>query len=377
MDFFINEKRCVLLLILATSVMLYLYGAIDYNEAPYRNLDLAYYRRMAQDWHLASSGVPRPFAFRLLAPLVVSSLPLPDPLSFRLLSYLSLMLLVLLFYTFLRRMGISKPASLVSVLFFIFNKQFFGFLAWDYFQLNDTLSLISLVLSFYAIVSMNWVLLSISLVFGAAAKETSLLALPCAFLFLIEKGLLKEKMFRVTLAVLPGLALFFFLRSFIDVSSGPTLKDAFSAYWIKIVSPKVLARVLLNSFVPFSLVPLVFIESTVGFFKKRLYLLVYFLLVFSSIMFAFNNERLIAPAFIAFYLYIAELLDGIDVGWKSMVVLIICSFASSFHHIFSRFQLERGEVVAISLLSTALVTILSLAFRVRLRRKAKAFSSQF
>jgi hypothetical protein len=75
----LTSRHHILILLAAAAVMIYLYGNIDYTVEPFRDMDLRYYRQMAQASPHLAEGVPPPFAFRLLGPWVVGLLPPVDP----------------------------------------------------------------------------------------------------------------------------------------------------------------------------------------------------------------------------------------------------------------------------------------------------------
>jgi hypothetical protein len=130
------------MLLATTLMMVFLYGRIEYAKKPFSEWDLSSYRAMANSSPQLRANVQRPFAYRLLGPYIVGLLPLPDPLGFYLLTVAVSVLVVLLLYSFLCNMGLSANASAIAAALFSFNKQIFGFNVWDFFQVNDCLSLL-------------------------------------------------------------------------------------------------------------------------------------------------------------------------------------------------------------------------------------------
>ena len=102
----VRAKKEILFIFFITVVMLYLYGGIDYRAEPYKNLDLRYYLQMARVSPSIAVDIPRPFCFRLLGPYIAGLLPIDEALAFRILTYLSLLILVVIFYRFLLACGL-------------------------------------------------------------------------------------------------------------------------------------------------------------------------------------------------------------------------------------------------------------------------------
>jgi hypothetical protein len=63
-------------------------------------------------------------------------------------------------------------------------------------------------------------------------------------------------------------------------------------------------RLLINSFVPMSLVPLVYWRQTARFALENKFMVVLVVLVFFSTWFSGSSERLMSPASVVFYLLI-------------------------------------------------------------------------
>jgi len=363
-----SSKREVLFLLFITIVMLYLYGDINYRAEPYKNLDLRYYLQMARVSPKIATNVPRPFCFRLLGPYIAGLLPVDEPIAFRILTYLSLLTLSLGFYGFLVASGLRSQVSTIVVAFFVLNRQFFGFLSWDYFQLNDVISLILILVSIMALIRKRWLLLALSLIFGALTREVNMLIVAVAIFYAFERKFNWHEVLMVVFATIPGIVTFILVRTFMHPSGGPELLEVFRIYRGKIFSLEVILRVLGNAFIPFSLLPVIFFRETLKFFRERLFLALYFFLVFSTIMFAFNNERLMAPAYIVFYLLVACILEWTElVNRVSGTLFFLLAFTASFHHMFARFPVERNISVAMGVISTIAITVAAIIYRVRAR----------
>ncbi len=362
----LSAKREILFLLFITILMLYLYGDINYRAEPYKNLDLRYYLQMARVSPEVANSIPRPFCFRLLGPYIAGLLPIDEALAFRILTYLSLLVLVFVFYWFLVASGLSSRVSTIVVAFFVMNKQLFGFLSWDYFQLNDVISLILILVSIWAIVRRNLLLLALSLILGALTREVNMVIVAVAIFYAFERKFNWHELLKVVFATIPGIVTFILVRTFVHPSGGPELLEVFYIYRGKIFSVEVVLRVLGNAFLPFSLLPIIFYRETLRFFRERLFLAIYFFLVFSTIMFAFNNERLMTPAFVVFYLLIACILEWTKlINRLSGILFFLLAFTASFHHIFARFPVERNVSVAMGITSTIAISVIAIIYKVR------------
>ena len=367
-----NKVLPLITLLVITVVMIAAYGRIDPDV--FSGVDLKQSRAVAAVSPEISNDIPRPFAYRLLGPYIVGLLPLPDDLGFYLLSVLSSVTLVTLLFFSLCHYGIKPSVALFTSVLFVMNRYMFGFTVWDYFQINDLLSLIYIVVLFRALHEFRWGVVTLTMLLGALTRETCLLMLPTAVVYLIGKGRLKSDWRSMVAAMLPAVALFFLLRLLIQPSEGPNLFKAFSTYITKLQSPDVWYRLLLNAFTPLTLVPIIYFKQTRRFFKEHRHMLWFVIFVYISSLFGSDTERLLAPAFIVFYMLIATIIQ--DNLWKSrgvLTVLLFSAFLSSMHHLYAAYPLPGRDVtVAASVGSLLLVTLTVLAYKLYERTAARA-----
>ena len=361
----VRLKRAAIL-IATTLLMVFLYGRIEYAKEPFSEWDLSSYRAMANSSPRLNPDVPWPFAYRLLGPYIIGLLPVPDPLGFYLSTVAVSVPVIVLLYLFLCDVGLSANASAITALLLSFNARLFGFLIWDYFQISDFLSLLCVLILFWAMIRGHWVVFGLALLLGALTREAPMLLAPVAFFYLLEKKRLATEGRYASLAVIPGVVAFLFLRMAVPAPGG-SLLNAFTTHAAKVFSAKDCFDLLVDAFVPLSLAPLVFIETTVEFFRKRKYAAVFVALVLFSTLFGSNNERLMAPAFIVFYWLIGVIIDdGILKSRRLMLLVVLCAFISSFHYEISRFHfMDKRASIALSLSALALVTGACILFRLR------------
>jgi hypothetical protein len=154
-------------------------------------------------------------------------------------------------------------------------------------------------------------------------------------------------------------------------AAGPTLAQAVAAHWTKIKSLERMYHVLVNPFVPLALVPIVFLGRTVAFFRGRIFLLAFFVLVAATPFFGHNNERLLNPASLVFYPLVGSILQ--DCVWPNrwMIALVTAGgFLSSLHWLVARYPLpSRAATAVLSGGSLLVITGALAALRIAGRKK--------
>jgi hypothetical protein len=351
----------LVLVLLATGAMLWLYGSVDYTVAPYAQWDLRSYLTMAQASPGRAPGVHQPFAYRVLGPCLVGALPLPEPQAFRAGTTVALLALAGALYLYLLDQPVKPHLAAAVTLLLVLNRSLFGYNAWNYFQLNDNLSLLALVALFWALQRRQWVAFAAVLLLGALARETALLMIPTAAVYLWERGASRRQWLALGLAALPALAATALLRWLIVPGGGMGLLAALASYSHKLLEPESWFRLLVAPWMPLTLLPLLFWRRTIGHFRaERWHQVVFVLLVLGSTLFGQNNERLMAPAFIVFYGLLASLWTETTSQrprWLLPVTLGL-AFLGSLHHEYARYPLpERYWTLLLSLGGTALVSL--------------------
>ncbi len=328
----VPDFRNLALLLFAALLASVYYGEIDYTDAQYATLDNSWYLRMAEAAPSLDPTVIQPFAFRILGPLLVGLLPFPEPDGFRALTVIFSVCAVCLFYYLLRRAGISANVSLVVVVLALLNRYVFGILLWNHFRIPEVLSFVFLIVLFLAMWSHHWLVFGLTLALGAFTRETTILMVPVAFVYLVERKELPLQWRQLTIAVIPGLLIFVLLRALVPVGGGMSLLEAFSTYSSKLYTPESLFRGLVNIFLPFTLVPLIHFRKTVKFFREQKYLFVYIALVYLSSLLGENEERLIAPTFVVFFMLLGTILDDVHAKKWTFTVLLTAAFLATPHH---------------------------------------------
>lgn len=371
---------------MCAGVMIYLSGTVPYTRPPFlRGWDLYNYRLMAQAAPHIDFSVCPPYIYRVCGPYLVGLLPIPDPQAFHLAAIALSLVLVVAYFSLLCQLGLSQRSASMATILLTMNRYFFGFTAWDFFQIDDLISELILVLLFKSMFKGNWWKYSILLLVGALSRETVFIIVPATLVYLWESKKLKSAQWPFIAAVLPGLAVFIVLRIVLK-STSPDHEIglpesglayyswAFSRYLIHFFSPATLLRRLVNAFVPFSFLPVIFLGQTGKFLAKYKHMAVFYFLVFVSTVFGGDAERLMAPSFIVFYFFLGTIIEKTIVAKPfQFIVVVAISFMFTLHHQNARFLLPSQKyTVVLSMGSLCLMTILCVWYRVKHRSQTIA-----
>lgn len=320
--------------------MIFFYGHLDFAKTDYGDGRIYY---MIADAAPRLATAPPPFAWRLLGPYIAGLLPLPLPYGFYLLSTVSSFMLAILFFFFLCDSGLKSVTALTTVVLYTFNRYLFAFSVWDFYQINDILALISILLLFWALHKNNWMFFGFVLLVGGLARETVLIMVPVLIVWLWEKGKFSSEGLRAFLAVTPGIIVFILLRKIIPVSGNWSFLQAFQNHAATIFIPETWFRLFINTFIPFSFIPIIFFGVLRDYFRENKHMLVFLVLVFLSKLCGENNERLVAPAFIVFYSILGLILNQMyskprHFGFFT-ALCVAGGFLSTFHHEIARYPL--------------------------------------
>ena len=356
-----REKRLWLVVVLAVaSIMIWLYGSIDYTVPPYSQWDLRSYFRMAEAAPGIAANIHQPFIYRLLGPYIVGLLPLAEPLGFRIASTLTALALAALFYLFLGNQDISPILASSSAILLLTNRSLLGYGVWNFFQLNDALSLLYLVGLFWLLEHKSWSWFGGLLLLGALTRETAFLMIPVAAIALLQERASKRDWISLALAVGPGVACFVLVRWLVEPAGGMGLWEALRFHSAKLLAGETWLRLLVTPFMPLTFVPLIFWRASLAFFRqRRWHLLTFVLLVYASALFGQNNERLVAPVSIVYYWLLAQILQETSEyrpPWLLPLTLAL-AFLGSLHHEYARYPLpSRTLTLLFSLGGLAIVT---------------------
>ncbi len=362
----IKAKHIVILSLVAILSIL-LSGSIDYQNSSYSNMDFNKYISMAEASPEIETNIIRPFVYRIAMPWLVGILPFSIPTSFLILNSISLFLLSTVFYLFLLEYKTDENLALVITIIFQFNRYFFQFLGWNYFQVSDTLSLTLLFYSFLLLRNKNFIGLFFIMVFGVLVKEYMLIFIPAGFALLIEKGVNKKKLFFFSIISIVSVLTFWGIRMVIPTEGGESLFIQYTTQLLYYSKPTLLIKRFIIPFSPFGLIPFLFYKDMFIFFQREKHLFIYFLTVVALSFFG-ESERLMAPLTPVYFLFIAELIKkylvkNLEEVLKSRLIIsiLILAFLTSFYHLWGLIKLPNEYYSIIStIISTLIVTLIFL-----------------
>jgi hypothetical protein len=332
-------------------------GRIDPTNPQFSHMDWRWYRLMAEVGTVFPASLPQPFIYRIAGPIAAGALPWSIDTNFYLLSLVNGLLLVTLFYRYLCHHNISPHIAALAISSLIMNKFLFIFPIWDYFQLNDIISLNCMIILLFAMEKQYWRIYAITLCIGALTRETTFLTIPVTYWYLYNQRLLRSQGLSATLSMIPGIALFILLRVLID-APGAGLGAALVDYGAKIYSPEAWLRLGINAFLPLTLIPAIGYRTARQFFRQRPDLLILIAGTLASTLFGIDNERLMAPAIFVFYWLLAVIIERELVAQPALLIsLFTASFVASFHHFMGAYPLPLPATVGLTAGGTILATV--------------------
>ena len=253
--------------------------------------------------------------------------------------------------------GIKPEPALYAVAAFVLNRYYFSFIAYDFYQLNDTISIscLWLSISFLKRRQLYWVL-PIAM-FGILAREILLIWIPVALYILYnEKNEIKEWGW-VGMISLLLIIVFIGMRLMIPAKGGIDIFQALTDDWNKIIDPWAIAKQLFVANTPLFLLPILFYKSLHSFIKEYPEILVLLVVTYLTTLFGHDYERLMAPAAPFIYLFTAELIQKIFANdrlkknpWGATFFLIV--IVGNFYHLW-------GIVILPDRFTTIIMTIIT------------------
>ncbi len=358
-------SRPLLLALLATAVLVWLYGAID--VVAYARSGIQYYWPMADAAPGLDLAQPQPYVYRWLGPWLAGALPGPSPAGFYGLAVAASMALAGLMWAVLRADGRTERAAALTVVLLAANPYLFGFNVFNHFQLDDVLAQLSVGAGLLALWRGRYAAMGAVLAVGVLAREPAILLVPVAGVFLWERGRLRADGLRAGLALVPLVVLFAAPRLLLPTTGGPDLVQTFRNASGKAADPITWFRLLVNAWAPaVALVP-VWPRETLEAVRGRLHLALLGVLVLASAFFGGDQERLMQPAVWAVYPLLAVLVERHVAGRRlAEAVLLAAAVLTSLHHITARFPLP-SKALKGALTLAALAAVLAMALWVRLR----------
>lgn len=260
------------------------------------------------DFHIA------PFCWRVLNPLFAKALPFDLQTNFAILTFVTLWITAPIFYLMLQRMGFSNELSFLGFLFFLTLGYAVRFNIYD-FWLTDPLGFLFSVTALWSIFASKDILFAMLLAIGVLAKESVIFVTPLYYTFNAQRLFVGQLIIRTLILVSPAIFIMILLRVAIPPLNGNPQYSSTIATNLRDDNPYSLVWLLKNigwaRIQKFSLVDLWRYSGgtfgvTILFFsffsiKNNLPYLVkvlpYLGLVYSSLLFAVNTNRVIVAAF--------------------------------------------------------------------------------
>ena len=346
----ISRKNYFIILIIIIPTFILWYDKIDISD--HINADANKYLAMAKDEH---HTVMSPFGYRFLGPKIVSGLPFQPEMGFRIVMVFTVFLIIIALYELLVMLKLHHDEILLVIILFLGNKYLTGFLIWNYYQIPDLLGFLALILLFITLLKQNWLLFGIIFIIGILSRETPLIIIPSAIIFLISKRSTISEWGLFFVSITPAISLLLFLRLFIPMPIEQSLFNQFIDGGDKWFSSIVWFRTIINAWIPIAFLPWIFSAITVEYFKKYPFLMVLIPTTLFSASFGNDNERLLLPLALAIYPLVGTILT--EYKSKTMRTLVILGIVISLPHHFIGFVNTPNNVWSLGFSITGLIVV--------------------
>ncbi|MEM8601754.1 MAG: hypothetical protein AAGF99_17700, partial [Bacteroidota bacterium] len=214
----------------------------------------------------------------------------------------------------------------------------------------------------------RWLGLAVVLALGALTREVCLLLIPAAFVYLWEQGRLREDSRTLALVIVPALALAFGYRGLADPGPGGLgIVASLLEEGPKAARPDTWVRLFVIAWAPLSLWPLVFPAQTIAYVRAHPHRAVFALLVLASVFVGYDQERLVAPAFVFVVPLMAYLMQHVlraRQAWPWALALAGAMALNVPSHLAARFPLPgRPWTIVLTFTAVGLATLVALALR--------------
>jgi hypothetical protein len=300
-----NEQRKEIILFLSVTLLVLIglflrTDRLTYSDPDFTKIwDHTFYIEMATN-HPSNLHIA-PFEYRILNPLLAKFLPFDLIINFTILSFTALWLTGIITYFMLRTMGFSIPLAFTGLLFFLSLGWATRYNIWD-FWLSDPMGFLFIVAAIWSIFAKKDLIFLLLLAIGVSAKENVIFVAPLYYTFNAKKMLDSKVLFRSLILVAPALLILLALRIYI-----PTTNDGYNvANLFQTIGSKRIQQLLkdtgdylllysIGTFgVSLIFLPLFSIKQNLSLFLR---FSPFFVLAYSSLLFAYNTERLIVSAF--------------------------------------------------------------------------------
>jgi len=284
-------------------------------------------------------------------------------LAYRLLTDLAAAACALALYLLLIAFGNPAAAAGITVILWLLNKYLAGFEIWNFYQLNDLLALLGILVGLLAFERKRWFLLAVAFLAGILAREAPILLLPGFAIAAWMRKFGRREWIALGAALLPGLLAAGWMRAHYRLPAEAGYLGLLRIYGVKWFSPETPARFFVNAWIPVAFLPWVFFRDTREFLGRRPDLLALGAGTLFAASLGGDMERLLLPAIPLVYAVVAHLLAHHP---RLAPGLVVCAVVSLPHHMFGLWTLpNRNGTLCFSLLGT----VLAAAWALRETRK--------
>ena len=330
-------KQTFLITFLALFFIL-LVKPIDIDNIDHIPVDILQYSGMAQKAPDLSPDTWEPYAYRVMGPWLAGTLFQNPDQGFYLINILFLIGMALALWDLLFVYGIKTNPAFLIVISFMLNRYYFSFLAYDFYQLNDTISITCLWFSLSLLKRRNYLLILPIALVGMLAREVLLIWIPVSIFILYKEGSVKRDWVWTGFISVLLMTVFIGLKLSVAAKGGISLVQAIGDDWSKIYDPFAIAKQLFIANTPLFLLPVIFYKDLMVFIKERSELLILLGITYLTTLFGHDYERLMTPAAPFIYLFSVTLIQKFFPEDNSKFVkfglaFFLIIFVGNFYHL--------------------------------------------
>ena len=267
-------------------------------------------------------------------------------------------------FAWMRAEGVSLEVAALMTSVLPFSKATLGFQLYDYFQLNDMVALALLCWSVVAVMRRRWLLAWSLMLVSVPFRETLLVMVPAILWLVWESG--EKRRTRLICAVGACLMIgeYALLLSVIPAAGGVSLAHGIRTNALKYTHLGNLFRLLFNTYVPLSLIPLVFWRRSLAWLNARRWLAVLCVATVLSSNAGGNTERLLVPVFLVLLVMCAHLVEEVSRHAGLLAGATMCAAAlASLGRVETRLTVPLSVSIALSVGCTSVVAALWMLLR--------------
>ena len=350
-----------------------LVNPVDTHKIDHIPVDILQYSDMADKAPGLSSDTWEPYAYRILGPWLAGTFFHNADLGFYLINILFLIGMALALWDLLFVYGIKTNPAILIVISLMLNRYYFSFIAYDFYQLNDTISITCLWFSLSLLKRRNYLLILPIALAGMLAREILLIWIPVSFFILYKESSAKKDWVWTGFISFLLMAVFLGLKLGVTAKGGIGLVQAIADDWGKLFDPFAIAKQLFIANTPLFLLPVIFYKDLKVFIKERSELLILLGITYLTTLFGHDYERLMTPAAPFIYLFTAALIQKFFPEDNSKFVKLgliyfLVIFVGNFYHLWGIIILP-DRIFSLALAITSAIAMGILFFYSQLKKR--------